>query len=108
MFDIISTLHIFQQSLEEEAASHQATLDKARDLCRRLCDRTKDSSTKFDLKSKLGSVERPFVDINKKIGTILLFPYDALSFSFYKSIFSYIPIQKDNNSRCFHIKKDLF
>ena len=43
-------------------------VDEARRLCEELCDMTKESSTKFDLKNKLASVDAPFTEVEKKIG----------------------------------------
>ena len=56
------------QQLEAELAEREAGLNEGRQLCKELCDVTKEASTKFDLKSKLTSVERPFADFKKKIG----------------------------------------
>ena len=54
--------------MEEEVKAHQPTLDEAVRLCKQLCDSTKEGSTKFDLKNKLSSVEKPFNDIKKRLG----------------------------------------
>ena len=43
-------------------------VDEARRLCEELCGMTKESSTKFDLKNKLASVDSPFTEVEKKIG----------------------------------------
>lgn len=43
-------------------------VDKAHQLCKELCDMTKESSTKFDLKNKLANVDSPFTEVQKKIG----------------------------------------
>ena len=53
-------------------------MEQARELCKQLCDHTKESSAKFDQKSKLSSVERPFVDLKKKIGKSDLYLHDVL------------------------------
>ncbi len=47
---------------------HEPIMKQARTLCKQLCDKTKESSTKFDLKNKLANAERPFKDIQKKLG----------------------------------------
>ena len=48
--------------------AEQKGLDDLRNLTRQMCDAIKESSTKFDLKSKLSNVERSFKDIQKKTG----------------------------------------
>ncbi len=59
------------QNFEEEVSEHDKDLTDARNLCKQLCDGIKESSSKFDLKNKLTNVERPFHDVNKKIGELL-------------------------------------
>ena len=56
------------QKFEEEVSDHQKDLDDARNLCKQLCEGIKESASKFDLKNKLTNIERPFNDLNKKIG----------------------------------------
>ena len=56
------------RKMEEEVENQQTTVDDAAKLCKELCEFTKEGSTKFDLKNKLGSVEKPFNDIKKKLG----------------------------------------
>jgi len=43
-------------------------IDNARRQCDELCNLVKESSTKLDLKNRLANVERPFKDLQKKLG----------------------------------------
>ncbi len=56
------------QALAAELKEKKPNVEQAKSLCKQLCDKTKESSTKFDLKNKLANVERPYNDMVKKIG----------------------------------------
>lgn len=56
------------ETLEAVVSEKQPLVAEAARLCHELCDQAKEGSTKFDLKNKLNSVERPVKDIVKKIG----------------------------------------
>ena len=58
------------RELEEGVVERERELAGARDLCAKLCDVTSETSTRFDLKSKLSSVERPLADIRRQLGKI--------------------------------------
>lgn len=45
-------------------------VEKAQDECQQMCDAVKEPLTKFDLKNKLASVEKPFKDLERKIGKL--------------------------------------
>ncbi|KAK7099742.1 hypothetical protein V1264_022800 [Littorina saxatilis] len=55
------------QDLEAELEDQQQRMKKARDLCKQLCDKTKDPSTKADLRSKLAALEKDLNDTTKKL-----------------------------------------
>lgn len=42
-------------------------MEEVKTLCKQLCDKTKESSSKFDLKNKLMTVEKPYAEISKKL-----------------------------------------
>ena len=56
------------QGMQEALAAQQKALEDARSLCKQMCDNIKETSTKFDVKNKLAAIERPFKDIQKKLG----------------------------------------
>ena len=68
--DVIAKQQARLQELEAELVEREAALDEGRELCRKLCDVSKEASTKFDRKSKRSSVERPFIELKKKIGEL--------------------------------------
>ena len=58
--------------MENDVTSHEKTIDELRNVCAQMCDKVKESSSKFDLKNKLAAVERPFKDVNKKLSECYL------------------------------------
>ena len=66
------------QELEEGVADRERELTGARDLCAQLCDVTSETSTRFDLKSKLSSVERPLSDLRKQLGVFSIVIYSDM------------------------------
>ena len=68
--DVIAKQLAQVRELEEGVVERECELAGARDLCAKLCDVTSETSTRFDLKSKLSSVERPLADIRRQIGKI--------------------------------------
>ena len=54
--------------MKEDVTNKKPSVDKARSLCQQLCDGNKEPSQKFDLKNKLASVEKPYIEIGKKLG----------------------------------------
>ena len=66
------------QELEEGVADRERELTGARDLCAQLCDVTSETSTRFDLKSKLSSVERPLSDLRKQLGAFSIVIYSDM------------------------------
>ena len=64
---------VIVQHLDNDAKSKEPLIDAARRQCDELCNLVKESSTKLDLKNRLANVERPFKDLQKKLGmTVLL------------------------------------
>ena len=61
-------LGAFVQNLEGEMKLKKQVVEKAQDECQEMCDAVKEPLTKFDLKNKLASVEKPFKDLERKIG----------------------------------------
>ena len=53
--------------LMDEVTGHGPKVEEVKVLCKQLCDKTKESSTKFDLKNKLASIEKPFNEMTKKL-----------------------------------------
>ena len=56
--------------MKDDVLSKKPSVDKARSLCQQLCEANKEPSQKFDLKNKLASVDKPYVEIGKKLGTL--------------------------------------
>lgn len=51
-----------------ETKSKEPLLDNARHQCEELCALVQEASTRLDLKNRLANVERPFKDLQKKLG----------------------------------------
>jgi len=57
------------QHMDSEARVKEPLVESARRQCDDLCNLVKEPSTKLDLKNRLANVERPFKDLQKKLGT---------------------------------------
>jgi len=55
--------------MDSEARVKEPLVESARRQCDDLCNLVKEPSTKLDLKNRLANVERPFKDLQKKLGT---------------------------------------
>ena len=55
------------QELESERKKQLPALDKVKELGKKLSDNTKDGNTKFEIKSKIASIEKPMLEAEKKL-----------------------------------------
>uniref|UniRef100_A0A2C9K839 Calponin-homology (CH) domain-containing protein n=1 Tax=Biomphalaria glabrata TaxID=6526 RepID=A0A2C9K839_BIOGL len=55
------------KKFEEEMSSKLTQINKAKDLCRQLCDNAKDPATKSDLRAKLTALDKDINDTVKKL-----------------------------------------
>jgi hypothetical protein len=67
MYVHVHQILAFFQDLENDISGREKMVDELRNLCAQMCDKVKESSSKFDLKNKLSTVERPFKDVSKKL-----------------------------------------
>lgn len=85
------------KKISDDVEAHKPKIEEAATLCKQLCDSTKEQSTKFDLRNKLSSVEKPYNDASKKRGKSQflpiyiyagLIPFPMSSYSFKKKAYT--------------------
>lgn len=62
-------LLVHVQELEMERKKQIPALEKAKDLGKKLSDNTKDGNTKFEIKNKIASIEKPMQEAEKRLQT---------------------------------------
>ncbi|KAH3699002.1 hypothetical protein DPMN_073948, partial [Dreissena polymorpha] len=55
--------------LESERKKHVPILDQAKEIAKKLADNTKDANTKFEIKNKIASIEKPMFEAERKLQT---------------------------------------
>lgn len=58
---------IIFQELEAERKRQIPLLEKTKELAKKLSDNTKDANTKFEIKNKIASIEKPMAEAEKKL-----------------------------------------
>ena len=61
--------------MQKDLTEHEKTLEDLQGLCKKMCSNLKESSSKFDLKNKITTIERPLKDLQKKLGRFSLLGY---------------------------------